>query len=308
MRIAVTGSAGRVGRAVVETALAAGHTVVEIDRADAPNANGTGNGTAPGNGADHNGGDRNGSDHDGADHDGRTRRVADVTDYAQLERAVDGCDALIHLAAHVRPGGAPDHVVHNDNVVGTYNALTVAVAAGIDRVCLASSINALGGAYSRRPRYDYFPLDERHPTYNEDPYGLSKWIGEAQADSIARRHERLSIASLRIHGVTPHRPAPRRLSSTVDIDARHLWGYVLLTEAARACLLALTAPVHGHEVFYVVAPETTSDTATAELCQRFYPEVPIRADLSGHRALFDCTKAESLLGWRHDRADTPADR
>jgi len=72
--------------------------------------------------------------------------------------------------------------------------------------------------------------------------------------------------------VAPERPGPRPLKSTWDVDARHLWGYVLLTEAARACLLSLTAPLHGHEVFYIVAPDTTSDSTSAELCQRFYPE------------------------------------
>ncbi len=35
--------------------------------------------------------------------------------------------------------------------------------------------------------------------YNEDPYGLSKFIGEVQADSICRGNGNLSVGSLRIH-------------------------------------------------------------------------------------------------------------
>ena len=35
-----------------------------------------------------------------------------------------------------------------------------------------SSINAIGGRFSRSPRYDYFPLDEQHPAYVEDPYSV----------------------------------------------------------------------------------------------------------------------------------------
>src|SRR6202011_523388 len=102
-----------------------------------------------------------------------------------------------------------DYVVHNNNVAGSYNVLSAAARLGITRVCQASSINATGGAFSRRPRYDYFPLDEVHPTYNEDPYSLSKWICEQQGDSFARRYEHMSIASLRFHWVIEDRAAAR---------------------------------------------------------------------------------------------------
>src|SRR5207302_4146550 len=130
---------------------------------------------------------------------------ADLSDYEAFEKALHDCDALIHMAAIPSPGHHPDHVVHNNNVVSSYNALRAAAELGIQRVCQASSINAIGMAYSRRPHYDYFPLDERHPTYNEDPYSLSKWICELQAESMVRRYEDMTIASMRFHGVVPSR-------------------------------------------------------------------------------------------------------
>lgn len=275
MRIAVTGGAGKIGRSVVAHALAEGHTVVEIDR---PSARASAV-EAPA---------------------GLVRRPADVTAYPDLVRALDGCHALVHLAAHPKPFGEPDHVVHNENVTASYNALRAAADLGIGRVCLASSINAIGGGWSRSPRFDYFPLDERHPSYNEDPYSLSKWIGEAQADSFARRYGNLAIASLRLHGVRATRPVVPQSWTPSDFAVRDLWGYTLLRSAARACLLALTAAFTGHEVFYIVAPRTAHHTPTAELCRRYYPDVPIRSELVGTQGLFDCTKAEQLLGWCHE--------
>src|SRR2546430_1429965 len=143
MQIAITGGSGRVGRAVIELALSRGHSVVSIDRA--PPAQDA----AP---------------------PGVTRVQAELTDYPSFEQALRGCDALVHLAAIPSPRGHPDYVVHNNNVVASYNALCAAAHLGITRVCQASSINATGAAFSRRPRYDYFPLDERHPTYSEDAY------------------------------------------------------------------------------------------------------------------------------------------
>ena len=275
MRIAVTGGSGRIGRAVVALALAEGHTVVNIDRVQ-PSYN-----------------------------DSRqdlTFVEADIAAYDALERAMRGCDALVHLAAIPTPGRHPDHVVHNNNVTSSYNSLRAAAELGIFQVCQASSINAIGGAYSCWPRYNYFPLDERHPSYAEDPYSLSKWICEQQADAIVRRHEGMKIASLRFHGVASERRIAVESGGTRgEMGVKHLWGYTLLDAAARACLQALAADFRGHEPFYIVAPETMVETPSLELKQRFFPDVPLRADLSGHRGFFDCSKAASVLGWRHDQ-------
>src|SRR5512133_3868390 len=175
MRIAVTGGTGLIGRAVVNLAIARGHRVISIDRVGPADTQ--------------------------APNDAIEFVEAELTDYAAFENAIAGCDALIHMAAIPSPRGFPDHVVHNNNVVSSYNALSAAARLGINRVCQASSINATGASYSRWPRYDYFPLDELHPTYNEDAYSLSKWVCEQQADSFVRLHEAMTIASLRFHGV-----------------------------------------------------------------------------------------------------------
>jgi nucleoside-diphosphate-sugar epimerase len=276
MKIAITGTSGRVGSAVVKMALAQGHHVVGIDRVPPP--------------AD-------------ASHPNLIFIQADVTQYEPVEQALAGCDALIHLAAIPAPGQHPDHEVHNTNVLGSYNALQAAAQLGIRRICQASSVNATGAVYSRQPRYDYLPLDEMHPTYAEDPYSLSKWICEQQADAIARRHEELTIASLRLHGVVPDRAAAVWTGSEPHpLGAKQLWGYTRFDSTARACLLSLEATYRGHEVFYIVAPDTVMDEPSLQLASEYYPNVPIRGDLSGRRGFYNCAKAERLLGWRHDEA------
>ena len=134
MRIAVTGGAGLLGRRVVAAIRRAGHVAVSIDRMPAPDS-----------------------------------IVCDATDADALRDAVGSADALVHLAAITSPLDRPAHVVHNTNVTGSYNALSAAVENGIGRVVLASSVNAIGGCFSREPRYDYFAVDEDHPSYCEDP-------------------------------------------------------------------------------------------------------------------------------------------
>jgi UDP-glucose 4-epimerase len=144
------------------------------------------------------------------------------------------------MAAIPAPGHHPDHEVHNNNVVGSYNALRAAVEVGIQRVCQASSVNATGLAYSRWPRFDYFPLDEEHPTYNEDPYSLSKWICEEQANSFARRYEGMIISSMRFHWVVRDRAVAMQARGYSQTDAvvKNLWAYTSSDAAAQACLLS----------------------------------------------------------------------
>lgn len=281
MRIAITGGRGLLGRAVTAAAVAGGHEVLAIDHPDASGR--AGHERSP----------------------GVMDATADVTSFEELCLVVRGCDAMVHLAAFTSPHGRPGDVVHNNNVTASYNALSVSATVGIRRVCLASSVNAVGGAYSRHPRYETFPVDETHPCYAEDPYSLSKWILEAQASAFARRYEDMTITSLRFHALVDEIDRRRALA---DLDpeksCRDLWGYSPLGASARACLDCLTAPYTGHEVLYVVAENTALDVPSLELARRYYPDVPVVGDLSGHRSFFDSSKAARLIGWAPGEGST----
>lgn len=271
MKVAVTGASGRIGRAITRLALARGHQVVLIDRAPLS--------VPPPQGSEF--------------------VLADMDDYEALVAGFSGCDAVIHMAAIPEPGLAPDHVVHNNNVAGSYNALRAAAENGILRVCQASSVNAIGHTFSLAPRYDYFPLDEHHATYCDDPYSLSKWICEAQGEAFARRYAGMTIASLRFHMVVPDKEAAIAWYRTKADPARHLWAWTQLDSAADACLLSLDADFSGHEAFFIVAPETLHETPTADLAAAHFPGVELRSPLVGRQSFFNSTKAERVLGWLH---------
>ena len=280
MKIAVTGGNGKVGRAFVEMALSQGHSIINIDRM-APKTP--------------------------LSHANLTFIQADLADYDTIVDAFRGCDALAHIAAIPSPGHFPDHIVHNNNVTGSYNAMRAAVEVGIEKICQASSVNATGLAYSRTPHFDYFPLDEKHPTYSEDPYSLSKWICEEQANSISRRYESLTISSLRFHWVVAERAialnSEHYLNAT-QAASKNLWAYTTLESSARATMLALQAEYKGHEVFYIAAPETASSVPSLELAAKYYPNVPVCGNFGGHTSFFDCSKAEKILGWKHNQSQS----
>jgi UDP-glucose 4-epimerase len=273
MRVALTGASGGIGRAVAAAAITAGHEIVAVDLSRHP---------------------------DWPDRDGYRFIEIDVRAYDSVLAAFEGCDALIHLAAHPSPTGRIGHVVHNDNVVASYNAMRAAVERGIKRICQASSVNAIGLSFSRAPHFEYLPIDEKHPTSVEEPYSLSKWICEQQADALARRYETVRIASMRFHWVVADRAtSAARFGFRTPEAAKHLWAYTLFEPAARVCLRSLEADFKGHEAFYVTAPETNIDAPSLDLAREFFPDLPIRGDLSGRQSFFDCSKAERLLGWTH---------
>jgi nucleoside-diphosphate-sugar epimerase len=270
MKIGITGGSGELGSTLVLYLLERGYRVLVLDR-DLP--------ASPVREAEY--------------------LLVDTRDYANLTKGLRDCDALVHLAGHSSPLNKPDTVVYNDNTAGSYNTLSAAAALGISRVCLASSVNALGGAFSIRARYDYFPVDEGHPTYAEDPYSLSKWVLECQADAFARRYVTMKIASLRLSWLIESREHAIRYTIKDSLGAiRRLWSYTLFHEACRACESALIADFTGHEVFFIAAPHTSANKRSLDLAHDHYPTTEIRGDLGGHTAFYSSVKAARLLGWK----------
>lgn len=116
------------------------------------------------------------------DHPDRETIVADITDFEAMESAVEGFDAVIHLAA-AKGIDSPWDEVHQPNFVGTYNVLEAAARAGVEKFIYASSIHAVGlyeNMYAPElydPDFDLM-LDHTTPTLPDSFYGLSKVFSE----------------------------------------------------------------------------------------------------------------------------------
>jgi dihydroflavonol-4-reductase len=108
------------------------------------------------------------------------RVVGDVNDRATVERALDGCDVLFHLAA-VYAIWVPDpSIFHRVNVEGTRTVLDAAQRAGIRRVVHTSSIAAVGRGRGGRPATEDDRFDARDWELG-DEYVRSKWLSEEEA-------------------------------------------------------------------------------------------------------------------------------
>jgi UDP-glucose 4-epimerase len=187
--------------------------------------------------------------------------------------------------------------------LSTWNVLQAAEVLGINKLVLASSVNAVGATWTGRiVAPQYFPIDEEHPTRAEDCYSLSKWVGEQIADGFARKRPDRSgqIASFRFHGLLDdERLKVLKASPITDPykGAEGFWGYVHIKDAARACRLALEADWTGHHAFFINAEDTMLNIPTEEALSTCYPGVRLKKPLEGFASPLDCSKAKRLFGW-----------
>ncbi len=190
----------------------------------------------------------------------------------------------------------------NNNIAITNNVLAAAQFAGAKKLVCGSSLAVYGLYYpitALQP--DYLPIDEEYPRRPQDPYGLSKLLGEKLCDAASLKTG-MQIASLRFSGIytEEHRGLLiERGKNPLMRGTGALWSYIDVRDAARACRLAVETNFAGHQAFNICAPDTIIDEPTAELAAKYMPQVKIaREDLSGRWSGYDTGKAESVLNFR----------
>ena len=107
--------------------------------------------------------------------------AGDVRDHLSLRTAMEGCEAVAHLAALIAiPASyrAPQSYV-DTNITGTLNVVQAARELSMAKVVHTSTSEVYGTA-------QYVPIDEKHPIHGQSPYAASK-IG---ADQIALSYHR----------------------------------------------------------------------------------------------------------------------
>ena len=114
--------------------------------------------------------------------------AADLADLAQVERAVEGVNGIIHMGG--RSVEDSWEVIQAANIVGAYNLFEAARRQGVERVVFASTNHTIG--YYRRDRR----IDNQVLVRPDSMYGVSKAYGEALGamaeDGSHAEHDRLA--------------------------------------------------------------------------------------------------------------------
>jgi len=277
MKVVVTGGSGRLGSVVVKGLVEKGYEVINVDKAH-PKLSGIEHIT-----------------------EGFLRITADIRDLGSVYDIVKGCDAIIHLAAIIDPRYAAHSEVFRVNVISTFNIIQAAWQLEIKKVIIASSSTIIGTQFAYRDFYpQYFPIDEEHPVAPQDPYALSKLVGEEIAKSFVRRGG-INIIALRFAWImTPetyeHNLRPILLNP--ELNKTNFWTYVDVRDAANACIRALESNIEGFEAFYICANDTFMNIPTMELLKKYYPKVPVKRELKDYESPISNEKAQRMLKFR----------
>lgn len=269
MRIALTGSSGKLGTVVARELRAAGHDVIGLDVR----------------------GDR-----------GPGFVQVELTDYGQVIDALagvndqhQGFDAVVHLGAIPAPGIRSDVATFHNNMTSTFNVFWAAARLGIRKIVYASSETVLGLPFDVPP--PYIPVDEEYAPRPESVYSLVKTLEERLATELVRWNPDLSITALRFSNVM----VPDDYTEfPFDDDARtrkwNLWGYIDARDGAQAIERALEVAPAGFDTFIIAAADTVMTRPNSELVAEVFPGVETR-EFGVNTTLLSIDKARRLLGY-----------
>lgn len=305
MKILVTGSSGRIGRAVVEVLLKREYQVVGFDLQPSF-----------------------------ISHAGFTSIASDFSDTSALAQACAGVDAVLHLGALMSWKKEDLQRIFDANVNGTLNVLAAAVENGAKKFVFASS----GEVYpDRNP--EYLPIDEKHPAKPTSPYGLSKLMSEEAVRFYERAYKLPSVilrfshtqdapelldpnsffsgprfylhAKIRQQREFGNDRAAELLESYDDGENKlviscsengraHRMGISDTRDTVAGVIGALDSDAAAGEVFNLAPPSATSFDHAVDCLQSLTGLASVRINIPGPDLYYesDCEKAKDLLGYQ----------
>ncbi|HVS34689.1 MAG TPA: NAD(P)-dependent oxidoreductase [Gemmataceae bacterium] len=176
LKVLVTGSAGRIGRAVVAELKARGHFVRGLDLAPTPSAD--------------------------------ESIAASITGAEEVRQAAEGIAAIVHLAATPDDDDFFTKLLPN-NIVGVYHILEAARLAGVRRLVLASSGQVVWHQRFTGP----IPITADVPPTPRGWYAATKVFQEAAGRAYAEAHG-VSVIAARLGWVPRTREHAQELAAT----------------------------------------------------------------------------------------------
>lgn len=238
--------------------------------------------------------------------------TGDVRDPNAVRKAMEGMDAVMHLAALIAiPFSyyAPDTYV-DTNIKGTLNVLQAARDLGTERVLVTSTSEVYGTA-------QYVPIDEKHPYQGQSPYSATKIGADRLAESFYRSFS-LPVTIVRPFNTFGPRQSARAviptiitqlLSGKAEIKLGSLaptrdFNYV--KDTARGFIEILkSGRTIGEEINIATQREISIGQLAEELIRQINPEARIVCDEQRlrpeksevERLLGANAKIRSLTGW-----------
>ena len=171
--------------------------------------------------------------------------MGDLADREAVDRAMDGVNAVIHLGAYPNRADFLE-VLLQPNVVGLYNVCEAAKEAGVRRLILSSSVQAISGI-----GHDGRTITLADGFAPRNHYAVTKVWAEVMGAMYARAHT-MSVVTVRI-GWLPRGQVELERIGTTGHGPRMYFSH---DDAARFYHCALTSPlpVPGtHEIVFAAS-------------------------------------------------------
>jgi dihydroflavonol-4-reductase len=192
--------------------------------------------------------------------------AADLLSPGSFDRAVAGCDAVVHTASpYAIDVSDPQRDLVDPAVNGTLNVLRAAAAAGVKRVVLTSSMAAVSDEPVKGKIFTEKDWNERS-TLERNPYYLSKMLAERAAWEFAGRSKSFELVVINPFMVIGPSLGPGlNTSNAILRDILRgvfpgiiglSWGFVDVRDVAHAHVLAMEVPKASGR--YLCASETLS--------------------------------------------------
>ncbi len=292
--MAVTGSAGGVGRVLCPALADAGFDVLGLDLSLSTTLR----------------------------DDGRTeQRVIDLLDRVAVFDALAGIDAVVHMANHPNSYAArPPTRVYTDNVTTNTNVFEAALAHGCNKLVFFSSIQAQGstrmiGDDPLGPSHiPYLPMDGNTPAYPTNYYGLSKVVGEQLLEMHCRLNPELAGVVVRLPyiGGEPGRPMERKLDEVRRrgwqkfFSADEGFAYIPPADVASLVLALLRGMTPGFDRVLAAVNDNQFSLPAERVAADYFAGVEVRQDLSGRFTLIDNAPITRRYGWEPTPVQRPA--
>lgn len=230
----------------------------------------------------------------------------DIRDYAQLCRVIERTvpERILHLAAIARFADADANpmLAHTTNVLGTKNIADAAREYHIPVV-----YSSTGSVYM--PIKEIPPITESFAAKGNSVYGCTKYMGELYirevTPHIILRYAHLYGKEKRMHGLIGGfvERISRGLAPTL-YGGKQSNDFTYIKDVARANYFALTSPWDKWNQIYNIGTgeELTAGDAGKIICEatgwKGEVEVFEQRTVDPDRFVFDCSKAEQMLGFK----------
>jgi UDP-glucose 4-epimerase len=234
--------------------------------------------------------------------------IGDVADPAVLEPALEGVDAVVHLASQtgVLPSVEDPARDFEGNTLPTFRVLEACRRRGIERVVFASSGASVGDVTP--------PIHENIVPRPLSPYGAGKLAGEAYVQGYAGSFGMTTVAlrfsnvygpySLHKDNAIPNfiRRCLRGERLEIYGDGSQTRDFIHVHDLCDGIIGAVTADGIGGEIFQLGTSVETSVVELARLIQEVTDadaEIDFEERRAGevYKSCVDITKAQRLLGF-----------